>query len=82
MQSERDLNAAPAINRRLRVRGYASARTRGQFLIANLELEFDLTIPESTAYDFLIANKMRFYDSKISALPHVFPSFQPRASSL
>jgi hypothetical protein len=82
MQSERDLNAAPAINRRLSASGYASARIRGQFLIANLELELDLNIPESITYDFLIANKMRFCDSKTFALPRGFSSFQHRASSL
>ena len=53
---------------------------RGQFLIANLELEFNLNIPESITYNFLIANKMRFCDSKIFALSaHLF---QLRASSL
>lgn len=81
MQSERDPNAALADNRYLSA-GHALARIRDQFLIANLELELDVSTPESITYDFLIANKMRFYGSKVSALRLGFSSFQPRASSL
>ena len=82
MQLERDKKAAPASSRHLSTSGSAPAQIRGQFLIANLELEFNLNIPESTTYNFLIANKMRFCNPQISALLPVFSSLQPRASSL
>jgi|HubBroStandDraft_6_1064221.scaffolds.fasta_scaffold135617_2 hypothetical protein len=82
MQSERDQKAAPAIRRHLSTGSSTPAQIQGQFLIANLELEFNLSIPESITYNFLIANKMRFCDAKIFALPRAFSSFEPRASSL
>jgi hypothetical protein len=82
MQLEGSQKAAPISSRHLSASGYSQARMPGQFLIANLELEFNLNIPESTTCNFLIANKMRFYDSKILALPRAFSSFEPRASSL
>jgi hypothetical protein len=82
MQSERDQKAAPASSRRLSASGYARALMPSQFLIANLELEFNLNIHESITYNFLIANKTRFCDAKIFALPRAFSSFEPRASSL
>ena len=61
---------------------YLRARMWGQFLIANLELEFNLNIPESTTCNFLIANKMRFFNPQVSALQSNSSSFPPRASSL
>src|ERR1700719_2372177 len=60
MQSERDQKAAPASSRHLSASGYARALMPSQFLIANLELEFNLNIHESITYNFLIANKTRF----------------------
>jgi len=82
MQLNGSQKPAPISSRRLSASSYHQARMRGQFLIANLELEFNLSIPESTTYNFLIANKMRFCGSKIFALPRAFSSFEPRASSL
>jgi hypothetical protein len=81
MQLEGSQKAASISTRDLSASGYLQTRMRGEFLIANLELEFNLSIPESTTYNFLIANKTRFYDSKIFALPRAFSSFEPRASS-
>jgi hypothetical protein len=81
MQLRRD-QKAPAGSRRLSTSGSASTQIRSQFLIANLELEFNLSIPESITYNFLIANKMRFSNPQISALLPAFPGLQPRASSL
>jgi hypothetical protein len=80
MQLEGSQKTAPISRRHLWASGYHQAPMPGQFLIANLELEFNLSIPESTTYNFLIANKTRFYDSKIFALPCAFSSFDPRAS--
>jgi hypothetical protein len=82
MQLEGSRKAAPINSRHLSASGYHQTRMPGQFLIANLELEFNLNIPESITYNFLIANKMRFYDSKIFAIPRAFSSFEPRASNL
>ncbi len=81
MQLDGDRKAAPARSRHLSTNGSASAQIRSQFLIANLELEFNLTIPESITYNFLIANKMRFCNPQISVPLPVFSSLQPRASS-
>jgi hypothetical protein len=81
MQLEGSQKAAPISSRHLSAGGYDQPRMRRQFLIANLGLELDLNIPESTAYNSLIANKMRFCGSKIFALPRAFSSFGPRASS-
>jgi hypothetical protein len=78
---ERDRRVAPA-SRRLLARGYAPAQKQGQFLIANLELEFKVNVPESGTYNFLIANKTRFRSPEIVAPPLVFSSLQPQASSL
>jgi hypothetical protein len=82
MLSEGSQKAAPISSRHLSASGYSQARMPGQFPIANLELEFNLNIPESTTYNFIIANKMRFCDSKIFALPRAFSSFEPRASTV
>src|SRR5579862_1598180 len=81
-QLEGSQKAVPLSGRHLSAGGSPQARIRGQFLIANLELEFNLSIPESATYNFLIANKMRFFNSKIFALPRAFSGFEPRASSL
>jgi hypothetical protein len=82
MQLGRDLNAASASSLHLSTSGSASAQIRGQFLIANLELEFNLNIHESVTYNFLIANKMRFYNPQIATVLPLFSSLEPRASSL
>jgi hypothetical protein len=81
MQLERGRQVAPA-SRRLLARGYAPAQKLGQFLIANLELEFKLNVPESGTSNFLIANKMRFCNPETFASPRSFSSLQPRASGL
>ncbi|MGH9747489.1 MAG: hypothetical protein ACRD59_15445 [Candidatus Acidiferrales bacterium] len=47
-----------------------------QFLIANTGLEFSVTHSESTTYNFLIANGLRF-DSAFSAFPQPTPIFDP-----
>jgi hypothetical protein len=82
MQLEGSQKAAPINSRHLSASGCHQARMRGQFLIANLELEFNLSIPESITYNFLIANKTRFYNPQIAAVLPLFSSLQPRASSL
>jgi hypothetical protein len=82
MQLEQDRRVAPANRWRLPAYGYIPAQMQGQFLIANLELEFKLNVPESATYNFLIANKMRFCNPEIFASPRIFSSRQPRASSL
>jgi hypothetical protein len=82
MQLERDRRVAPASRRRLPAYAYVPAQMQGQFLIANLELEFNVNVPESGTCDFLIANKMRFCYPEIFASPRIFSSLQPRASSL
>ena len=82
MQLEGRWKAEPANGHRRPAHWDTPVQALRQFLIANLELEFDLTIPESSTYDFLIANKMRFYGSKTFALLRGFSSFQHRASSL
>jgi hypothetical protein len=82
MQLKGSQKAAPISRRHLSAGGYHQTRMPGQFLIANLQLEFNLNIHESITYNFLIANKTRFFNSKIFALPRAFSSFEPRASSL
>ena len=82
MQLERDRRVAPPTRRRLSAYGYVPAQMQGQFLIANLELDFKLNVPESGTYNFLIANKMRFCSWEIVAPRRVSSSFQPPASSL
>jgi hypothetical protein len=81
MQLGRD-QKAPVSSWHLSTGGSASAQIRGQFLIANLELEFNLNIHESITYNFLIANKMRFFNPQLAAVLPLFSSLQPRASSL
>ena len=81
MQLERDRQVAPA-SRRFLAGGYAPAQKQGQFLIANLGLEFKLNVAESGTSNFLIANKMRFRNPEIFASPRILSSLQPRASSL
>jgi hypothetical protein len=82
MQLERDRRVALASRWRLPAYGYVPAQMQGQFLIANLELEFALNTRGSGTYNFLIANKTRFCNPEIFAPPRVLSSFQPRASSL
>jgi hypothetical protein len=82
MQLEGSQKAAPISSRHLSAGGYDQPRMPSQFLIANLELEFNLNIHESITCNFLIANKTRFCDAKIFTLPRIFSSFKPRASSL
>ena len=74
---ERDRQVAPATRRRLPAYAYVPAQMQGQFLIANLELEFNVNVPESGTYNFLIANKTRFCNPEIFASPRIFSSFQP-----
>ena len=73
---------APASSRHLSASGDARAAMWGQFLIANLELEFNLNIYESITYNFLIANKMRFFNPQLATVLPLFSSLQLRASSL
>ena len=82
VQLERDRQVAPASGWRLPAYGYVPAQMQGQFLIANLELEFKLNVPESATYNFLIANKMRFCNPETFASPRTFSCLQPRSSSL
>jgi hypothetical protein len=82
MQLERDRRVALASRWRLPAYGYVPAQMQGEFLIANLELEFKVNVPESGTYNFLIANKTRFCNPKTFASPRIFSSLQPRASSL